>query len=549
MDDSVDRRGMTRTTMLKGGLGAALALPSALALLEASASSAAVREVSRSFQRGVKRGGTMVVATGDGLGRDFFVGNSFGPQGYAYTQFAWPLWGFSTGGRQLVSRLAVGYQPSRDRLEHVIVLRDGIKFHDGSPVTAQAVAQNLRAAFFPDHELRGPGTYLMIPLFWGGFPGIVKRIEALDRRRLKITLSEPRSDIRGALPFIPIMNPAVLADKNYGTSLSALQAAGSGPFRIANFAPGQFAEFTKVRGFFDEAYLDRVRLQLVPDGSARYLALRSGQAHVAIGLGNADWNAAIKNSRYRPFVSALSNNMFLGLNSVKNPLLASKRDLREALVRALNRPAYVSSYWGKGLAKLAGHVALGIGVNGYNPRVKPLPYDPRGAQQLLRKAGVSDLSLSIVSPPAFAAAPELAAMLQAIAADLARVDVELTIRMTDVPGWLAGIAQADLWPAPYGGSVGNGVPIAALYFGRPPGSPYDSPIRGSFKKLLKEAAVSLDNRQRDAKLRRLMALSAQWVSGIPIAHSFASAVGLSKVRNFSVSAAPIDPAHRTWMES
>lgn len=548
MDENWVDSKISRGTMLKGGLGAAVGVSWLGGLLDTAAAGAATRTPAVSYRRALRKGGTMVMATGDGMGRDFFVGNSFGPQAFSYSQLAYPLWRYTPGGARLIEGLAAGYRPSKDGLSHVIVLRENITFHDGSEINAKAVAHNLRAAFYTTYSLRGPGTYLMIPLFWGGFPGIVKDIQVLGKRTLKITLHEPRADLRGSLVFLPIFNPRVLATKGYGTDVEALKAAGSGPFRLAAFQSGQFAEYTKVKGFFEEAYLDRLRIQLVPDASARFLALRSGQAHVAIGLGNADWNSVVGNARYRTFVSALSNNVFVGLNATKNPLLRTSRDVREALARAMNRPAYVASYWGKGLARLSSQIALGLGVNGNNPALKPLPYDPKGAIELLRKAGVSDLKLSIINPPAFAAAPELAAMLQAMAGDLARVGVDLTVKITDVPGWLAGAPANDMAVGPYGGSVGNGVGIASLYLRRPL-TAYQPPSRGVFRKLLEEAAVSLSADERDRKLRRLMALTSQYVSGIPIAYSYAGAVGTAKVRDVSNSASPTDPQNRAWIES
>lgn len=544
MDENWVDSKISRSTMLKGVAVGAASAAGLGGLLDAATAGAATRTPAASYRRAVRKGGTMVIATGDGMGRNLFVGNSFGPQAFAYSQFVSGLWGQSPGGARLANALAIGYKPSRDGRAHVVVVREGVKFHDGSPIDAKAVVENLRAAFFVKHPLRGPGAYDMVPLFWGGFPGIVKDIQVLDKRTIKITLTEPRADIRSALGDIFIYNPRVLVDKGYGTDVEALKAAGSGPFRVANFQPGQFVEFTKVKGFYAEAYLDRLRVQLVPEASARFLALKSGQAHVAIGLGNADWSSVVGNARYRTFVSALTNNVFVALNAAKNPLLRSNRDVREALVRATNRRAYVASYWGKGLATLSSQIALGPGVNGYNPALRPLPFDPKGASDLLGKAGVKDLKLSIVSPAAFAAAPELTAMLQAMAGDLAQVGVDLTVKITDVPGWLAGIPTNDMWTAPFGGSVDQGVAIASLAFNVLP-----LPVLGVHQKLLKEAAVSPNAASRDRKLRRVMALTSQYVSGIPIAYTRAAAAGSAKVRGVSISASPLDPQNRAWIES
>ena len=82
----------------------------------------------------------------------------------------------------------------------------------------------------------------MIPTFFGGFPGNFKSVEVNDARNLTINLTTPRADLRGALFYIDIVNPKVMAanPKGYGTDVALLKNAGSGPFRVSDFSPGQF---------------------------------------------------------------------------------------------------------------------------------------------------------------------------------------------------------------------------------------------------------------------------------------------------------------------
>ena len=81
--------------------------------------------------------------------------------------------------------------------------------------------------------------------------------------------------------LVGVVNPKAMQanPQGYGTDVALLKTAGSGPFRIADFQPGQFVEFTRFDGFFEEAYLDKLRIQNVADPSARFLALKGGQAH------------------------------------------------------------------------------------------------------------------------------------------------------------------------------------------------------------------------------------------------------------------------------
>jgi ABC-type transport system substrate-binding protein len=173
-----------------------------------------------------------------------------------------------------------------------------------------------------------------------------------DPRTLTIPLNAPRADLRGALCYIYIVNPKVILanPQGYGTDVALLKNAGSGPFRMADFQPGRFVEFTRVDGFFEEAYLDKLRIQGVADPSARFLALKDGQAHVATGLSRADYEAASKDPSFRVHLSNPGGNVFMAFNATKNDVLRGGKDVLEAIVRAMNRQACADSFYPKGLA-------------------------------------------------------------------------------------------------------------------------------------------------------------------------------------------------------
>jgi ABC-type transport system substrate-binding protein len=483
------------------------------------------------------------------LARDLFVGNSFGPQSKSVVQFAWGL--FTAHGEDQAAHpgLAEGYQVSGDGRTHTMTMRDGLRFHDGSPLTAVEAVAALKPYFFENDPLRGPGTYGMVPLFWGGFPGAVTGISAPDAKTVVFQLNQPRADIRGGLINLAILNPKVLADKNYGTDAGALKNAGSGPFRVENFAAGQFVEYSRFDGFVEEAYLDRLRLQLVADPSARYLALKGAQVNAADALAKADWDASVGDPAYRAHVSGPYVNAFVGLNATKNTVLASNEKVRRALAMAMNRPAYVASFWGKDIAEVASQVALVPGVNGYNDTVKPIPYDPEGAKALLAESGVApgDLSFSIIDPPAFGGAPELGAMLEAMAGDLAKVGVTLTVNITDVAGWLSGAGAHDLSVGPYGNNGGGlEAAVAALYFNRAPQRP-QIPDAATYKALSVKALQATSADAQGAALRELMAASAEHVAGIPVAYSKAAA--LTDARVHDLDAKVTGSLNRTWIEA
>lgn len=545
-------RNITRRSLIKGtaAIAGGIVATGALAACAPTGSGPeASAKPSAAPAGGPRKGGSLVIASGDALVPDLSTGNAFGPQAFSTVQWAWPLFRTKPASYEIINALADSYTPSADRLSHKITLRPGLTFHDGSPIDAAAVVANLKAALYTDDPLRGSGAYQAITTVFGGFPGIIKSVEATDARTVTITLTARRADLMGPLCSVFIVNPKVMQanPKGWGTDLSLLKNAGSGPFRIADFQPGQFIEFTRVPGFFEEAYLDKLRIQLIPDASARYLALKGGQAHVAFGLSRADYEAASKDTTFRTHISNAGSNVFMAFNATKNELLRTNKDVREAIVRAMNRQAYVDSFYPKGLATLGTQVALAPGTGGYNPNVKAIPYDPDGAKALLQKAGVANLSLTMIGPPAFGGASELKSQAEAIVADLGKVGIKVDFKLTDLAGFLAGTKDYDINVTNYGNSSIE-IGVVSLYFRRPP-TTYQTPPDPRYIQLISEAESATELSTQSAKLKELMQIASDNVVGAPIAYLSVGAVSSAKIRDISVTASPLDPQHRAWIEA
>lgn len=529
-------QGLTRRGVLKA-LGASAGAIAVGGVTGVRSSGALWRATVPGTAPAAVRGGTLALATPDGLGRDLFVGNSFGPQGHAVYNYAWGLYRQVSSTKTPLPGLADGYEVSEDATVHTVKLRAGLTFHDGSPITSAEVVANLNAAFHEDDPLRDPGTYDMVPFSWGGFPGIMTSIEALDESTIKLVLSEPRAELRGALGSLMIINPKVMANKSYGTDVGALRDAGSGPFRVENFSPGDFVEYSRFDGFVEEAHVDRLRLQLIADASARFLALKGGQVQGAYGLGKADWDGVVDDPAYRAHVSAPYVNCFVAFNATKNKLLAENPKVRRAIAMALNRQAYVDSFWPKGQAELGTQVALVPGVIGYNDSIEPIPYDVEGAKALIAESGATpdQLKFAAIDPAAFGGVPELGAMLEAVSADLAKVGIELSVTITDVAGWLAGTKDHDMFLVPYGNSGGGEeASVAGLYLNRSEPR-YQIPNGEAYKPSIVEALSATDTAKQAELLSSVLARAAEDVAGVPVAYGLNGALTTAKVHDISVT--------------
>jgi hypothetical protein len=92
------------------------------------------------------------------------------------------------------------------------------------------------------------------------------------------------------------------------------------------------------------------------------------------------------------------------------------------------------------------------------------------------------------------------------------------------------------------------VAVVSLYLRRPP-TAYQAPQDAQYGPLLDAANAALTLDDQKAKLQQLMALVSQNVGGVPIAYVPAAAVGTSKVHDVSMTASPLDPQHRAFLDA
>jgi peptide/nickel transport system substrate-binding protein len=181
---------------------------------------------------------------------------------------------------QVQPQMAEGYTLSDDRLVYTITLRDGLKFHDGTPVTAADAVASLER--------------------WGKVDGLGKvlfskmaSIAATDDRSFVITMSEPWGQVLPALAKVssnvPVIMPARLAANDPTDPVT--EFIGSGPFQFVpdEWVPGSIAVFRKFEDYVPRpepaslaaggkiAHFDRVEIVYIPDTATAVNALVSGE--------------------------------------------------------------------------------------------------------------------------------------------------------------------------------------------------------------------------------------------------------------------------------
>jgi ABC-type transport system substrate-binding protein len=286
-------------------------------------------------------------------------------------------------------------------------LRQGVRFHDGAPLDADAVVANLEAI------ARGRG--------------LSARAERMGPAVVGITLEEPNAALLATLsqPFFSLVSPRELARPD------ARRPVGTGPFAFVSARPG-LIELRANPGYWGGApRLERVVFQRAPDASTLADRLVAGEVDLSAALGEPELERL--RGRHDTVLETRTglNIAFLSINNERRGL--DDRRVRGALARAVDRGALVADALG-GQGEPARN-PLPPSLWGYAARTRELMLDRALARRLLREAGYGaglDTTLLVVDAPRpYNPAPLRVAA--RVAADLAEVGIRARLRQA--PTW------------------------------------------------------------------------------------------------------------------
>ncbi len=172
-------------------------------------------------------------------------------------------------GSKIVPELAAEWSISADGMTYSFKIRPGVKFHDGTQLTADDVAFNIE-------RMRGPPK--------GVLSNVASYIDAIDKTEVvggdivRIHTQYPFAPLVAALvhDYMPMYSKArVEKDGSMKTTMM-----GTGPFKLKSFTPGVSVELIKNTDYWvkDRPYLDGVTFLIIKDPATRLAALRTGQA-------------------------------------------------------------------------------------------------------------------------------------------------------------------------------------------------------------------------------------------------------------------------------
>jgi len=289
---------------------------------------------------------------------------------------------------------------SDDGLTYTFALRDGLFFHDGTPVTAKSVAKTW------DWYLNPKNSWVCRGYFAGSSAVKIESVTASSDREVVFKLAKPAPELLTQMARTDCQESAIMAESMVDSPQRPTMPIGTGPFKVESIRPGQditLVKFDKYKprgeapdGFAGkkEVLVDKVILVIIPDPAAASAALMAGNVDLWPRI-DLNYVKALSNVPGIKVDSSATPSVYtLAFQTAHGPL--QNAGLRRAINYAIDRQAMVDALTdGKATAS---STVVPASSRFYRGVVKEgFSYNPAKAAQLLREAGYKGETVRITS--------------------------------------------------------------------------------------------------------------------------------------------------------
>lgn len=401
-------------------------------------------------------------------------------------------------GQPLAPSLAESWSASKDGLTYDFVIREGVKFHNGDPVTAEDVK-------FSFERYRGTAAKTLREH--------VEAVEVVDPRRVRFRLTRPWPDFMtfyatatGAAWIVPKAYVERVGDEGFKKA-----PVGAGPYRFVSFTPGVELVFEAFDGYWRKTpSVKRFVFRVIPDESTRLAALKGGEVDIVYSIRGALAEELQRSPGLTLKPAVIQAPFWLYFPEqwdAKSPW--HDRRVRLAASLAIDRQA-INEAETLGFSEITGSIIPNTFEYYWQPPARP--YDPARAKKLLAEAG---------HPNGFDAGEyfcdtSYANVGEAVANYLQQVGIRVRLRPLERAAFFKGYADKQFKNLIQGASGAFGNAATRLEAFVVSGGTYVHGSDPEIDGLFREQAGELDPKRREAILHKIQELIHEKVIYAPI---------------------------------
>lgn len=283
--------------------------------------------------------------------------------------------------------LATSWTVSPDGLAYTFTLKPGVKFTDGTPVDAAAIAFNFDL-WEKGTEPKGNSTAKV------SIDPYYKAAKVIDPLHVEIDLNEPYGQFPTLITqgYFGIQSPKSVKERSDDEVCQ--KPIGSGAFTVGAWKKGESIEFDRNPNYTSwpstakhqgPAIVDKILWKIVPDGVSRYASLTTGQTNLIYDVPAVNWAEAQSRFETIRYITP-GKPVSAYLNTTEGRVFDDKL-VRQAFSYGADRKSAIAAGF-HGVIPYEGNGSVSQATPGYNPDVAgDYPFDQAKANQLLDQAG------------------------------------------------------------------------------------------------------------------------------------------------------------------
>ncbi|MEN6571680.1 MAG: ABC transporter substrate-binding protein [Anaerolineaceae bacterium] len=285
---------------------------------------------------------------------------------------------------EIEPELATSWDISPDGKEYTFHLREGVKFHDGTPFNAAAVKASFERVLSIN---QGPAWMF----------SSIDKIEAVNDTTVKFTLKEPFSAFLPVLANIwgtGIISPTAVTqntvDNDSAKTYMQDHMVGTGPYKLVEWVHGDHITLERNMDYWggwpekDGKPIDKVVIKFVTEPATQRLMLEKGDVDIAMNISVDDLAAVSKTAGLTLVEQPSLMGTYIRFNVTKAPLDNVK--VREAIRYALDYKSVIDKIMLGHAVEMQGPAA--IGLPGHNDNLPIFQQDMAKAKALMAESGV-----------------------------------------------------------------------------------------------------------------------------------------------------------------